>query len=1066
MSKMIHLKVRSEYHFNSLIKCNELIKYCVEQNIKAVAIIDGHRLHGVVDFIGLSNAANIKPLVGIEIKLHDETATINLLAKNQLGLLHLMRLSSMAELSPISLSDIEASKEGLLLYVEGAQGLVTKECYQKDFKNAMIALTKLQKQFGKENVVVAMDRDNPCNKELVDISKRCGALFVFAQEACCIKKEDMVYQEVIEALHQKRKIGEIVKSRYLLEESEATEIFPFAVEAMENMQKIIEDFETLSIKKIVTPLEYPAEKIRTVNLNMLESTFTPINAEWKKRSDKEISIIGLLCQLAWKGFAKFYDKADVVAIQRLKYELGIIIDKGYSDYFLVIQDLIAFMEQDQIPYLPRGSVNSSLTSRCLEITKICPLQYKLFFERFLNPYRTDSPDIDLDVSAERRSEVIEYIRQRYGKERVTQIITFDQYGIPSAITAVSKMMSIPETEWKPLNEKYGDGKLPIDLQVITNERHKKMLEIAMRLVGYPKNISTHAAGIIISQDSLDQQLPMMENKTQIPNNRKQLEIMGLLKVDVLGNRNLDIVQATKALVLACKGIDLKELPLNDEKAMKLYREGDLLGVFQMDSYGMRQSSKMVKPEKMDDIFSLLALYRPGPMEFIKKYADLKAGIGSVVYLHDDLKIILEETYGIIFYQEQIMQIAAVLSDYSLGEADLLRRAITKKDKMLMEEQRLDFVNRAVKKGYDQMVAEETFLWIEKFADYGFPKSHAVAYGHLSYETAFLKANYPLEYMTVLISSALKTAKAPSYVLEAIRMGLPVIKPDINLSDIEFTTDGNSLVIALTLVKNVGQSFAGDIVMERKKGEFSSFLQFCRRVPSSISEKQAMECLISSGVFDRFGSRKQILKVYQETDRNDFNAGFQDQYFFEDLPGFLRVSKYEGEDFSLEEKRKLEKLYLQIELSTQETVKGVVSAVRVVESQTKQKLVILKMSDQQEVLTYEPTYESIRPLIDAKVRLEIAVESKKNGKRDFLVVKDVWATETVSVVVQLIDKDALSQLVKVVLKHAGDNGVEVRYQNQHKKLSGKNGLALNLKSMKEFSALKEKMLWTVIETKTD
>ncbi len=556
---------------------------------------------------------------------------------------------------------------------------------------------------------------------------------------------------------------------------------------------------------------------------------------------------------------------------------------GYSGYFLIIWDVIRYAKEKGILVGPgRGSATGSLVAYLLSITEIDPLDYDLLFERFLNPERKALPDIDIDIQDNRRGEVIDYVRKRYGEDNVTQIITFGTMAARAAIRDVGRVLGIPYAKVDkiakiiPFNRELRIAIKESDeiKQLMSkDEEVKSLFEIAQQIEGLTRHASTHAAGVVIAPDKLTHYTPLYRtNKNEITTQYEMhsLEAIGLLKMDFLGLKTLNVIRDTLRLIKEREGkeINLENIPLNDKLTYQLLRRGETSGVFQLESRGMQDLVKRLSPERFSDIIAILALYRPGPLKsgMVDDFIDRKQGRSKSEYLHPKLKPILEQTYGVILYQEQVMRIASEVAGFSLGEADTLRRAMGKKIRKLMDEQRERFVQGAIKQGVDLSTAERVFELMAYFSGYGFNKSHSAGYALISYRTAYLKANYALEFMAALLTSEKdNTDKLIFYINECRKMGIQVLPPDINQSLANFVVVKDSIRFGLTAVKNVGEAAIFPILKEREKGEkFTSIFDLCKRVDSRVVNKRVMESLIKCGAFDCLpGYRSQNLAVIDQ-----------------------------------------------------------------------------------------------------------------------------------------------------------------------------------------------------------
>jgi DNA polymerase-3 subunit alpha len=677
--------------------------------------------------------------------------------------------------------------------------------------------------------------------------------------------------------------------------------------------------------------------------------FVPPQLEGKEfsKSERLEAAENYLRELSEKGISKRYteevlqkvaekypgkDPLNVVR-ERLDYELNIIISKGMGDYLLIVHDFIAWAKNQRIPMGPgRGSGAGSIILYLIGITDIEPLRFHLFFERFINPERISYPDIDVDICMERRSEVIDYTMSRYGREKVAQIITFGTMKAKMAVRDVGRVLSIPLAKVNAIAKLIPEDlgitiakALEVDpdlkRQYTEDPETKKLLDLGQKVEGSIRNTGIHAAGMIICEDPLTDHIPICVAKdndilvTQY--SMKPVEQVGMLKIDFLGLKTLTCIQKSVDAVLEHKGVFLNwvNLPLEDEKTFSLLNQGKTEGIFQLESSGMQDLARQLQIDKFEEIIAVGALYRPGPMEMIPSFIQRKHGREEIIYDHDGLKDILQETYGIMVYQEQVMQIASKLAGYSLGEGDVLRRAMGKKDKEEMSRQGEKFRKGALEKGIDEKTATEIFDKIEKFASYGFNKSHAAAYGYLSYVTAFLKANYPGEWMAALMTCDMHDlSKVTKHIQEGLRMDIPILPPDINESEESFVATGQGIRFALVAIKGIGRGVVELIVKERKKnGRYKNFADFLERAEISEIGKKTIENLIESGSFDfTKWARSELLAYLEEQftgvikSKQEKQKGIMDLFGEEVAKKEVLPPKVSAEPFSMLERLKKEK----------------------------------------------------------------------------------------------------------------------------------------------------------------
>ncbi|MFQ6116677.1 MAG: DNA polymerase III subunit alpha, partial [Candidatus Bipolaricaulia bacterium] len=721
---------------------------------------------------------------------------------------------------------------------------------------------RLRDLFGPEGFFVELQdhglpEERELNERLIALARRLELPLVATNDVHYIRPEDREAHEILLNIQSKGAVLPEERRSYEGEQyyfksaEEMAALFPDQPEALENTLKITERCNLV---------------LKTGEAHLPSFDLPP----GYERPEE------YLRELALRGAHERYGEALPPEVgQRLEYELRMIEEMGFASYFLIVQDFVNYAKGRGIPVGPgRGSAAGSLVSYCLKITDIDPLKYGLLFERFLNPSRVNLPDIDIDFCPRRRDEVIQYVRERYGAERVAQIATFDTMAARSAVRDVARVMGISYGDADriakliPFGASLDEAKGSVrELKRLYDEdsQVKKLLDISQRLEGLARNPSTHAAGVVIAPGELTDYTPLLrlsDGSLVTQYDMVALEAIGMLKIDLLGLRNLTVIDDTlKLLRRAGKEVDLRSIPLDDPKVYEILREGRTTGVFQLEGGGIRDLVKRLAPTEFKDIVALLALYRPGPLEsgMAEEFIERKHGRRQVAYPHPDLEPVLRETYGLPIYQEQLLQMAQVLAGFSLSEADLLRKAIGKKQRKTMEAMREKFAQGCVQNGIPVEKALDLFSDIEKFARYGFGKAHSTAYALITYWTAWLKANYPTEYMAALLTSvADNTDKIAEYVQGCRDLGIEVLPPEINESDLYFTAHDGRIRFGLAAIKNVGQG-AIEAILEARNGKpFKSFIDFCRRIDPRQVNREVLESLIKAGAFDRFAPRKGLL----------------------------------------------------------------------------------------------------------------------------------------------------------------------------------------------------------------
>lgn len=897
MSDFVHLHLHTEYSLlDGACRIEPLVSRVKELGQKAVAITDHGVMYGVVDFYKECKKQGIKPIIGCEVYVaprtrHDKQHGLDnqpyhlvLLCKNETGYQNLIKMVSLAYIEGfysrprIDRELLEQHSEGLIALSACLAGEVPRALERNNYQQAKEVALYYQKIFGKGNFYLELQNHGieqqvhilPLMEKL---SRETGIPMVATNDTHYINRDDSEMQKVLVAIainktiHEESSMEFQTKEFYLKSEEEMRSLFGSFQGAIENT-KVIADQCNLDFTFGEAKLPY----------------FEVENGEDHETYFRRMCYQGL--------HQRYGENPEQEVIDRLEYELSVIASMGYIDYFLIVHDFIDYAKQNGIPVGPgRGSAAGSLVSYCVGITGIDPIKYGLLFERFLNPERVSLPDIDIDFCYERRSEVIDYVVRKYGADHVAQIITFGTMAARGSIRDVGRAMGISystvDTIAKAVPFELGitiEKALEVSAEFRKlygeTEQNKQLIDMARKVEGMSRHASTHAAGVLITRDAADTYVPLQMSDdvilTQYP--MDTLEELGLLKIDFLGLRNLTVIKDVED-ALALKGTDfsIEEIPLDDPAVFRLFARGQTNGVFQFESGGMKNVLMQLGPEHMEDLIAVISLYRPGPMESIPTYIKNRHNPAGVTYLHPLLQPILEVTYGVIVYQEQVMEICRKLAGYSYARADLVRRAMAQKNHKIMEEERSNFVHGAVredgsvecvgaiKNGVSEAVANKIFDQMSAFASYAFNKSHAAAYALISYQTAYLKAHYPKEYMAALLTSVLdNSSKVTDYIGEAKAMGIDVLPPDVNTSEAGFTVTEDGIRFGLVAVKNLGRGFIGEMTAEREKeGPYVDLLDFFERLYGKDLNRRAVEGLIMCGAFDSFGhNRHQMMEGYK------------------------------------------------------------------------------------------------------------------------------------------------------------------------------------------------------------
>ncbi len=892
----VHLRVHSAYSLlQGAIKFPDLVKLCRGQAMPAVAVTDTRNLFGALEFSLACAEAGIQPILGCEIAVAREDAggrkqfngdgrapepdTLVILVQNAAGYGHLIKLVSKAyldtpagETPQVALDDFDGRSDGLIALTAGPAGAVGRLLLAGQDQAAEAALSRLRELFPNRLYIELMrhgiEQENRIEARMIALADAHGLPLVATNEAMFADAEMFEAHDALRCIAQGEHVANEERHKLNPEyrfktAAEMRALFADIPEAVDNTLVIARRCAFMLNQCAPILPAYPMEEGES-------------EADELRRQAEE----GLEGRLLSHVFTPDMDEAARQAAakpyrERLKYELGVITAMGYPGYFLIVADFIKWTKESGIPVGPgRGSGAGSVVAWALTITDLDPLRFGLLFERFLNPERISMPDFDIDFCQERRDEVIHYVQDKYGRDRVAQIITFGKLQARAVLRDVGRVLSMPYGQidricklvpYNPANPVTLAQAIEAEpmLQQMRDEDASvaRLIKIALSLEGLYRHASTHAAGVVIGDRPLDQLIPLYRDpRSDMPVTQfsmKYVELAGLVKFDFLGLKTLTVLDRACALIKD-RGIDidLAALPLDDRPTFEMLGRAETTGVFQLESSGMRDVLRKLKPDTFEDIIALVALYRPGPMDNIPRYISCKHGREQPDYLHPSLEGILKETFGVMIYQEQVMQIAQVLAGYSLGGADILRRAMGKKIKSEMEEQRRVFVDGSVARAVDRGTAEQIFEQVYKFAGYGFNKSHAAAYGLIAYQTAYLKANYPVEFLAASMSLDLgNTDKINIYRQELDRLGVELLPPDVNASGATFTVEkldsgASAIRYALAAIKNVGVQAMEALVAERgENGPFQDPFDLARRCDSRIINKRQLESLVAAGAFD-------------------------------------------------------------------------------------------------------------------------------------------------------------------------------------------------------------------------
>lgn len=890
--KFTHLHVHTEYSLlDGSAKISELCARAKELGMDSLAITDHGAMYGAVEFYKEAKAQKIKPIIGCEVYvapqsrlIKDSQAAYNyyhlvLLAENQEGYQNLIKLVSQGFIDGFYYKprvDIELLRtyhKGLIATSACLAGPVARTILQVSYEKAKETALEYEEVFGKGNFFLELQNhgikeQQTVNQQLIRMHSETGIPLICSNDSHYIYKEDSAAHDILLCVQTGKTVQDANRMRYegsefyLKSPEEMNELFSYAEDALENTVKIA---ERCNVDFVFHELKLPKFDVpdgKTANAYLRE--------------------------ICLEGFYRKYTAPSQGLKDRLEYELTTIENMGYVDYFLIVWDFIKFSKDNDIIVGPgRGSAAGSIVSYSLSITSIDPIQYELIFERFLNPERVSMPDIDIDFCYERRQEVIDYVIRKYGEEHVAQIITFGTLAARAAIKDVGRALAMPYADVDRVSKM-----IPTEIGITIKkalavnselnkayqqeEEVKYLIDMSMRLEGLPRHSSTHAAGVVICEKPVVEYVPLNSNDGAITTQytMNTLEELGILKMDFLGLRTLTVIQNAVKEIERIHGIvlDLEHIPEDDPIVYEMIAQGKTEGVFQLESPGMKQFMKDLSPTGMEDLIAGISLYRPGPMEFIPKYIKGKKNKSNIVYTHESLRPILNATYGCIVYQEQVMQIVRDLAGYSLGRSDLVRRAMSKKKASVMAEERKNFVYGigdevpgCVKRGIPAEIAETIFDEMTDFAKYAFNKSHAAAYAVVGYQTGWLKAHYPVEFMAALMTSVMDSAnKVSGYIEECKKMGIALLPPDINEGYSHFSVSNGKIRFGLAAIKNVGKNAINAIVKQRKEGgPFQGLAEFCNRLDGKELNKRSIESFIKSGALDSLGGyRSQYMVSYR------------------------------------------------------------------------------------------------------------------------------------------------------------------------------------------------------------
>lgn len=993
------LYVESNYSMNgSNIRVDKLVEKAKEFGFSSLALTDS-RMHGVVKFYKECKKNNIKPIIGVQVLMEginsDSQNKVLLYAMNETGYQNILKISSVFSVNGIvKINEMKGFNKGILaIYITGESELY--KYFLSNMRNEFLEVITLLNDTFEEYLVSVSG-----NEQLNDYFE---------------KKFKLVYADKVEYLNEDDKDTFVILKK----------IFNQQVDDLFDQYKIAHfskpDLDQMLYRNALENVDFVIRKCNVV-LDF-DKTYLP---SYPTKND--ISSKDYLKALVYKGLEKRLENTNKdkrTYVKRVNYELKVIDEMGYNDYFLIVWDFVKYAKQNKYLVGPgRGSAAASLVSFCLGITNVDSIEYDLVFERFLNPERITLPDIDMDLPDDVRDDVITYVTNFYGKDKVASICTFGTFLKKSAIRDTARALSIEGIIIDEIVKYTNDYNTVLDMMeqsdeikniMNQNESAKDLLIQASKIEGLIKHVSTHAAGIIVGDQKLVNQTPLQPgllDMYQTQYEAKDLESLGLLKIDFLGLRNLASIDKIVKLINEKEetNLDIYKVPLNDEKTFELLRQVDVTGIFQLESQGMRSLISQMQMTEFEDIVTVLALFRPGPMDNIPSYIKRRNNLENVEYPHHILEDVLKSTNGIIIYQEQIIKIASLFANYSLGEADLLRRAVSKKEHDVLMKERENFVRKARQNGHDDKVSNEIYDYIVKFANYGFNRAHSVAYAMVSYWMAYLKANYPKYFISVLTSSVIGSeTQMRNYIFEANKLGVKILKPSVNNSELIFLPENNDLRYPLLGIKNVGINSANQLLEIRKDALFKSFIDFVTRVEGKLN-KRVIESLIKASACDEFNlSKRAMLEKLEEVlnftefgsfiDKEEFIIENLEEYSYQRLEemeksvlGFNLVMNplIEHEDYIKKHQLLKPSDITQSHVGKEIRVIGILSSIRRIKTKTNKDMAFISLQDEYNkldgVLFSKLYLENKDILVKNNVYLFLVKVEERNNKIQLLVNK--------------------------------------------------------------------------------
>ena len=1073
----VHLQVHSGYSLlNSAASVKELVAQAKELGYSSLALTDENVMYGAIEFYKACKSNGIKPIIGLTASIYTDDTELEahpliLLAETNTGYQNLVKISSALQSMAkggMKRKWMKSYHEGLIAITPGENGYIESLLQAGKFEEAVRAAEGFRELFGDGRFYLGYQPfkgHETLSEEILRLSAETEIAVCAAGDVRYIKKEDQDAYRCLCAI----KAGEKWEDQsgnlpdlYLRTPEEMAEFYTRHPEAIEAAARI-------------------ARQCR-VDVSLGQTQLPSFPAPDGKSADD------YLAEVCHEGLRLRFGTPDERAVRRLEYELDVIRRMKFSDYFLIVWDFMKYAHEKGIVTGPgRGSAAGSLVAYSLFITDVDPLKHSLLFERFLNPERISMPDIDIDFPDTRRDEVIQYVQNKYGAMHVAQIITFGTLAAKAALRDTGRVFGISPKEADQLArlipskpgmtlEEARRQSAQLNRRLSESAVLHKVFQIARKIEGLPRHTSTHAAGVVLSKEPLSEVVPLQEGHDGVYLTQyamDHLEDLGLLKMDFLGLRNLTLIESIKTMIEKETNtkIDFSEISYQDEKTFSLLSNGDTTGIFQLESSGMRNVLKRLKPSRLEDIVAVNALYRPGPMENIPLFIDRKHGRARVEVPHEDVRNILSDTYGVIVYQEQIMMIASRMAGFSLGEADLLRRAVSKKQKDILDRERSHFVEGCLKKEYPVVTANEVYDLIVKFANYGFNRSHAVAYSMIGYQLAYLKAHYPLYFMCGLLTSVIGNEdKISQYLHEAKGSGIQVLPPSINKSGFPFAPENGAVRYSLRAVKNVGVSAVKDIYKARTHKPFEDLFDFCFRVPAKSVNRKTIEALIFSGAMDEFNQNRAALLASVDVALEHaelFRADDDQMGLFLEESFSIKPKYVEAEEFPLVDKLRFEKEALGVYFSShplsafrdllkkrgaqaitaarqmpkgQLSIGALLAGIKTIRTKTGQHMAFLTLSDEtgeMEAVVFPDQYRRLSPLLEEGALLFAAGKmEERQEKTQFIMssaslLEQTEADRAPSVYIKIEgsrhNQEFLEKMKRILLEHKGETGVYLYYE---------------------------------------